>query len=83
MDLFHTEVGLGPKKLARILRLHHAIGRLRALPAPSLSRIAADLGFSDQAHFTREFSAMTGETPSVFRRASPYGAPPFFFKTDP
>ncbi|MBU6308908.1 MAG: AraC family transcriptional regulator [Planctomycetes bacterium] len=34
----------------------------------SLSRIALDLGFSSQSHFTRLFSGLTGLTPNRFRR---------------
>jgi AraC family transcriptional regulator len=36
-----------------------------ALP---LSRIALDLGFSSQSHFTRLFSSHTGMAPQQFRR---------------
>jgi AraC-like DNA-binding protein len=34
-----------------------------------LSVIASDLGFSDQAHLTREFRRHAGVTPGAFRRA--------------
>ncbi|MDR6872161.1 AraC-like DNA-binding protein [Bosea sp. BE125] len=35
----------------------------------SLTEIAIEAGFSDQAHFTRAFRRVTGETPAVWRRA--------------
>lgn len=35
----------------------------------SLSDVAAETGFSDQAHFTRIFRQLTGTTPSHWRRA--------------
>lgn len=66
--LFRAEVGTTPKKLARILRLHHAIDKLRVHPSEPLGGIAFDLGFADQAHFTREIRAMTGRAPGCFRR---------------
>jgi AraC-like DNA-binding protein len=28
--------------------------------------LAADLGYADQAHFTRDFTAMFGETPTQY-----------------
>jgi AraC-like DNA-binding protein len=34
----------------------------------NLSQIALDCGFTDQAHFTRTFGALTGSTPSQWRR---------------
>jgi AraC family transcriptional regulator len=33
-----------------------------------LARIALDLGFSSQSHFTRLFSSHTGMAPQQFRR---------------
>jgi AraC-like DNA-binding protein len=33
-----------------------------------MSSIAVDLAFSDQAHMTRSVAALTGATPSVWRR---------------
>lgn len=35
----------------------------------SLTEIAVDAGFSDQAHFTRVFRRLVGETPAAWRRA--------------
>ena len=34
-----------------------------------LSRLAADLGYCDQSHFTRDFKRTTGQPPGSFRRA--------------
>lgn len=42
--------------------------RLMAIGSNRLSEIAAACGFSDQAHFTRTFGALTGSTPSRWRR---------------
>jgi AraC-like DNA-binding protein len=35
----------------------------------TVSAIAAELGFADQAHLTRVFRDATGWTPAAFRRA--------------
>lgn len=42
--------------------------RLLADPALSVAEVAARLGFSDQAHLTRSFRQVAGETPAAWRR---------------
>jgi AraC-like DNA-binding protein len=61
---FREEVGLSPKRLARVLRLQRAARRLRADPAASLARLALEVGCADQAHLTREFTALAGVSPA-------------------
>jgi AraC-like DNA-binding protein len=41
---------------------------MRKAPGASLREIAAELGYADQAHFTRAFHRWTGESPSEYRR---------------
>lgn len=59
-------IGLSPKWLIQRRRLHEAAERLRNEPRPDLARVAADLGYADQAHFGRDFRAVTGLTPGEF-----------------
>lgn len=59
-------IGLSPKWLIQRRRLHEAAERLRDAPRPDLARVAADLGYADQAHFGRDFRAVTGLTPGEF-----------------
>jgi AraC-like DNA-binding protein len=63
--LFRAEVGLSPKAYARVRRLQAA---LRLLNGGSVggARIAADVGYFDQAHFVREFRSFTGMTPTQY-----------------
>jgi AraC-like DNA-binding protein len=62
-------IGLSPKWLIQRRRLHEAAERLSE-PAsagrPDLARVAADLGYADQAHFGRDFRTVTGLTPGEF-----------------
>jgi AraC-like DNA-binding protein len=64
--LTRSRIGLSPKWLVQRRRLHEAAELLRAGEAPDLARIAADLGYSDQAHFSRDFRTATGLTPGRF-----------------
>jgi AraC-like DNA-binding protein len=66
--LCSRRVGLGPKWIIQRRRLHEAAEALRAGSA-NLAAIAADLGYADQAHFTRDFKSVTGRTPGEFAAA--------------
>ncbi len=63
---FRLVTGLTVSRYRLRLRLQHAIERLFA-GDDDLARIAVDVGFSDQAHFTRALRDETGLTPGVLR----------------
>ncbi|MBY6162755.1 AraC family transcriptional regulator [Mameliella alba] len=65
--LFRRSFGVPPYAFVKAQRLERA-QRLLATTALPIKAIAADCGFSDQAHLTRCFSATFGKTPAVFRR---------------
>jgi AraC-like DNA-binding protein len=54
--------GYGPRRLARILRLNRALAAART--GVRLTDAAADCGYADQAHLSREAVALTGATPT-------------------
>lgn len=60
-------LGLGPLWLIRRARLHEAAARLGGEPI-DLAGLAADLGYTDQAHFTHDFKKATGFTPGWYAR---------------
>ena len=70
ISLFTRSVGLTPKRYCRVLRFRRALERSSAGP-PALIDLAGAAGYSDQAHFTREFREFAGMTPSEYRRAAP------------
>jgi len=59
--VFHQVTGLTPTGYLRQIRLSHA--RARIVEGEDLAGVAADAGFADQAHMTREFRRSFGYTP--------------------
>lgn len=59
-------LGLSPKALLRIERLHEGLHRLA--DGEALADVAAQCGFSHAAHMVREFRALTGLSPAGVRR---------------
>jgi transcriptional regulator GlxA family with amidase domain len=61
---FREQIGLAPKTVARVIRFQRALQLLqRPVSRPSVGGVAQLTGYSDQAHLTREFRALTGVTP--------------------
>ncbi|MFB7367639.1 DUF6597 domain-containing transcriptional factor [Streptomyces hydrogenans] len=66
--LFASHVGVGPKWVILRYRLHEALERAEAHAAPDWSALAAELGYSDQAHLVRDFTATVGLSPTAYAR---------------
>ena len=68
----HAAVGYGPKTLQRVLRFRRFVSRIDAAPAGpdvlDLAAIAAEAGYADQAHLTRECGKLSGLTPAALAR---------------
>lgn len=63
-------VGYGPKTLHRVLRFRRFVSRIDAAGGPvDLSRVAAEAGYADQAHLTRESVRLAGLPPAALMRA--------------
>ncbi|MBA2445744.1 MAG: AraC family transcriptional regulator [Nocardioidaceae bacterium] len=60
------EFGLGPKQLARVARLQRA--RALLVRGASLSLVAAQSSYADQAHLPRDWREMTGYSPKEWLR---------------
>jgi AraC-like DNA-binding protein len=58
---------MSPKRFARIARVQAVLRRLATEPDADLAGLAAELGFADQAHLTREVRALAGTTPGRLR----------------
>jgi AraC-like DNA-binding protein len=62
-ERFGSQIGLPPKRAARLVRFDHAVHRLAA--GESAARVAADSGYADQSHLHRDVLAFTGATPAT------------------
>ncbi|HEX5480966.1 MAG TPA: helix-turn-helix domain-containing protein, partial [Dehalococcoidia bacterium] len=60
---FREHVGVTPKMMARIVRFNRASRAIRSGERPNFGAIAAEAGYYDQAHMTREFVEFSGSTP--------------------
>jgi AraC-like DNA-binding protein len=64
--LFRGHVGASPKWVIRRHRLQEVALRLERGDTVSLARLAAELGYTDQAHLARDFKSAVGKSPSEF-----------------
>jgi AraC-like DNA-binding protein len=64
--------GYGPKTLDRVLRFQRFLALARqAGPARNLARQAAEAGYADQAHLSRECRSLAGLPPSLLLATDP------------
>jgi AraC-like DNA-binding protein len=64
--LFAEYVGVSPKWVMRRARLHEAALRADTGDVVDWAALAADLGYADQAHLTRDFTATIGVSPARY-----------------
>ncbi len=62
---FREQIGIAPKKLARLIRFQAVRRRIEREPV-RWAEIAFDAGYSDQAHLSRDFRDLAGTTPGDF-----------------
>jgi AraC-like DNA-binding protein len=76
---FDSAVGYGPKTLQRVLRFRRVLAGLDQ--RVDLARLAADAGYADQAHLSRECVRLSGLSPTALAatrapRPRPWRGPP-------
>jgi transcriptional regulator GlxA family with amidase domain len=64
---FALAVGYGPKTFQRVLRLQQLLALAGRAPRSdlSLAALAAEAGYADQAHMSRELRQLTGRSPAA------------------
>lgn len=63
---FITAIGLSPKQLSRVVRLQATLKMLEERKLTSLTSLAYENGYYDQAHFIKDFKEFTGVSPKSF-----------------
>jgi AraC-like DNA-binding protein len=63
---FREEVGLTPKRAARLLRFERARALAESATQPEWAWIAREAGYYDQSHLINDFRSFTGRTPETF-----------------
>ena len=66
---FMAEVGMSPKRFARIVRFDALIRTAQSGVCRNWTRLAHAYGFHDQSHFNREFRAIAGQTPTQYAQS--------------
>jgi len=61
--------GYGPRTLGRVLRFRRFLSRVDAGAAADLAVLAAETGYADQAHLTRESTRLAGLPPAALARS--------------
>lgn len=67
---FSAYFGIGPKWTVQRFRLLDAAAAANAGKPVDWASLASDLGFSDQAHLTRVFTAVVGTPPATYSRGA-------------
>lgn len=63
---FANQIGISPKQLGKVIRLQTALKMMLNDPSESLTTIAYESDYYDQAHFIKDFKEFTGTTPKEF-----------------
>lgn len=82
IEQFKKYVGATPKTHQRIMRFNDVLRRIQNEETIAWSSIAHHCGYSDQAHFIREFKRFSGFNPSGFIKLGYGGQDPNFFPLD-
>jgi AraC-like DNA-binding protein len=69
---FQDVVGVSAKTLARSIRFEEVRKRLMLDPDQSLTALAYEYGYADQAHFIHDFKGFADRTPGEFAREMRY-----------
>jgi AraC-like DNA-binding protein len=63
---FSSAIGLSPKQLSKVIRLQATLKMLQQQQFTSLTSLAYENGYYDQAHFIKDFKEFTGMSPKQF-----------------
>lgn len=79
---FEKLIGISPKQLAKIIRLQASLKLMLNSQPESLTQIAYDSEYYDQAHFIRDFKEFTGISPKDFLKDEELSLSAIFYEKD-
>jgi transcriptional regulator GlxA family with amidase domain len=79
---FVKQIGISPKQLGRVIRLQTALKILLNNQSETLTEIAYESEYYDQAHFIKDFKEFTGTTPKDFLGDENMALSSLFYKKD-
>jgi AraC-like DNA-binding protein len=66
--IFKTEIGMSAKLFARIVRFNQAKKRIEQDPDISIAQLTYEMGYADQAHFSKNFRELFDLSPNDFKK---------------
>jgi AraC-like DNA-binding protein len=66
IEIFSEDVGMTPKRYARVRRFQRALARATQSESPRWAELAQKCGYFDQAHLCRDWVELTGLSPTEF-----------------
>ena len=66
--MFDQYVGVPPKWVIRVYRLHEIVERLNSGMQVDFAALSQDLGYFDQSHLVKDFKSIVGRTPTAYLR---------------
>ena len=63
---FSSTIGISPKQLTKIIRLQAALKMMQQKQFATLTSLAYESGYYDQAHFIKDFKEFAGTSPKEF-----------------
>lgn len=63
---FTSAIGMSPKQLSKVVRLQATLKMMGQQKFKSLTSLAYENGYFDQAHFIKDFKEFTGMSPKLF-----------------
>ena len=79
---FMKQIGISPKQLGKVIRLQTALKMLLNHKTETLTQIAYENEYYDQAHFIKDFKEFTGTNPKEFLEDRQNVLSSIFYKKD-
>ena len=76
------QIGISPKQLGNVIRLQTALKMLLNHKTETLTQIAYENEYYDQAHFIKDFKEFTGTNPKEFLEDRQNVLSSLFYKKD-